>query len=43
MAVLRKTEPLRVHISEMRNHPVTSQPLVTADVVAYMRRATPLF
>ena len=43
MVVLRKKEPLRMHISEMRNHPVTSQPLVTADVVAYMHRTTPLF
>ena len=28
---------------KMRNYPVTSQPLVTADVVAYMHTATPLF
>ena len=43
MAVLRKKNRSRVHISEMRNHIVTSQPLVTADAVAYMRMATPLF
>ena len=41
MDVLRKK--LARAYFKMRNHLVTSQPSVTADVVAYMHTATPLF